>query len=98
MTPPTARPHWVVRVLHDRTVQIGLAIWILFSAAIPYLAQGVVPFDQPMFAASARRAFGGFHLSVLRRPRYGEGLSDAAHRQCLGAFLGLHVIWPHVTG
>jgi hypothetical protein len=50
--PPTARSNWLVRVLRDRTVQIGLAVWILFSAAIPYLAQGVVPFDQPMFAAT----------------------------------------------
>jgi hypothetical protein len=50
--PPTARGNWVVRVLRDRTVQIGLAVWVLFSAAIPYLAHGVVPFDQPMFAAT----------------------------------------------
>ena len=46
-TPPG---NWLVRILRDRTVQIGLAVWIGFSAAIPFLANGTIPFDQPMLA------------------------------------------------
>lgn len=49
---PAARPPsgWVKRTLSNRIVWIGLAVWIVFSAAIPLLAHGVIPFDQPMIA------------------------------------------------
>lgn len=32
-------------------VFLGLALWIIFSAAIPFLAHGNIPFDQPRLAA-----------------------------------------------
>jgi hypothetical protein len=33
--------------LRNRIVQTGIAVWIIFAAAIPLLAHGAVPFDQP---------------------------------------------------
>jgi hypothetical protein len=33
--------------LRNRIVQTGIAVWILFAVAIPFLAHGAVPFDQP---------------------------------------------------
>src|SRR5271167_2046419 len=52
IAPPSKPPtHWIKRALSDRIVWIGLAVWIVCSAAIPYLSQGVVPFSQPMLAA-----------------------------------------------
>ena len=56
ITPPAKPPsHWVKRMLSDRIVWIGLAVWVVFSAAIPYLAQGALPFNQPMLAALSYR-------------------------------------------
>ena len=58
VTAPPARPpssSWIKRTLSDRIVWIGLAVWVVFSAAIPYLAQGAIPFDQPMLAAMPYR-------------------------------------------
>src|ERR1700690_4340143 len=50
--PPAKPPSgWIKRTLSDRIVWTGLAVWVVFSAAIPYLAQGAVPFDQPMVSA-----------------------------------------------
>lgn len=34
-------------MLRDRTVRIGIAIWVLFSGALLYLTRGGIPFDQP---------------------------------------------------
>lgn len=48
---PKSGGNWLVRALRNRIVQIGLAVWILFSASIPFLAHGAIPFDQPMLAA-----------------------------------------------
>ncbi len=50
---PPAKPssNWIKPALSHRIVWIGLAVWIIFSAAIPLLAQGIIPFDQPMLAA-----------------------------------------------
>jgi hypothetical protein len=39
--------NWVKAALRNRIVQIGVATWIVFSAAIPFLAQGTIPFNQP---------------------------------------------------
>ena len=58
VTAPPAKPpssSWIKRTLSDRIVWIGLAVWVVFSAAIPYLAQGAIPFDQPMLAAMPYR-------------------------------------------
>jgi hypothetical protein len=57
VTAPPAKPssRWIKQVLSDRIVWIGLAVWVLFSAAIPYLAQGAIPFDQPMLATQPYR-------------------------------------------
>jgi hypothetical protein len=52
IAPPSKPPsHWIKRALSDRVVWIGLAVWIVFSATIPYLSQGIVPFNQPALAA-----------------------------------------------
>ena len=50
--PPAQGPRtgWLASILRDRFVQIGVAAWILFSIAIPLLANGTVPFDQPDLA------------------------------------------------
>src|SRR5580700_6915095 len=57
IVPPSKPPsHWIKRTLSDRIVWIGLAVWIVFSAAIPYLAEGAVPFDQPALAGLPYRA------------------------------------------
>ncbi len=50
--PPTiGKPQeWLGRIVRDRIVQIGIAAWIVFAAAIPFLARGIVPFDQPDLA------------------------------------------------
>jgi hypothetical protein len=40
----------LARIVRDRTVQVGLSAWIVFAAAIPFLAHGSVPFDQPWIA------------------------------------------------
>jgi hypothetical protein len=59
-TPPTSRAK--PSVFRNRIVQIGLLIWILFAAAIPFLAPGEIPFDQPMQAAMPYRARVGFEI------------------------------------
>jgi hypothetical protein len=51
----TPRGNWLVRVLRDRVAQVGLAVWLVFAAATPFLAHGVVPFEQPMLAAMSYR-------------------------------------------
>jgi hypothetical protein len=43
----TSRHNWVKSALGNRIVQIGLATWIAFSFAIPFLAHGTIPFNQP---------------------------------------------------
>lgn len=55
---PAAKPPsgWIKRTLNNRIVWIGLAVWVVFSAAIPHLTHGVIPFDQPMIAALPYRA------------------------------------------
>lgn len=58
--PPTSRAK--PSVLRSRIVQIGLLVWILFAAAIPFLAPGEIPFDQPMQAALPYRARVGFEI------------------------------------
>jgi hypothetical protein len=57
-TAPPAKPpsNWIKRTLSDRIVWIGLAVWAVFSAAIPYLAHEAIPFDQPALAALPYRA------------------------------------------
>jgi hypothetical protein len=54
--------NWLARILRDRTVQIGLAVWIGFAAAIPFLANGTIPFDQPMLAAMSYRTRVGIEI------------------------------------
>src|SRR5215469_5548456 len=44
------RAAWLAPILRDRIVQIGISAWILFSIAIPFLARGTIPFDQPDLA------------------------------------------------
>jgi hypothetical protein len=53
---PLKTPSGRTRALRDRTVWIGLTVWIVFAAAIPFLANGTVPFDQPMLASASYRA------------------------------------------
>jgi hypothetical protein len=48
--PEEPRTGWVASVMRDRVVQIGILAWIIFSIAIPFLAHGTVPFDQPDLA------------------------------------------------
>src|SRR5580693_825083 len=57
--PPSNR---VKRTLSNRIIWIGLAVWVVFSAAIPFLAQGAIPFDQPMIAALPYRARVGIEI------------------------------------
>jgi hypothetical protein len=45
--PGKNKTEWLITMLRNRIVQLGIAVWILFAAAIPFLAHGVVPFDQP---------------------------------------------------
>jgi hypothetical protein len=55
--PPRSRSsNWFIGLLRDRFVQLGIAIWVLFSAAIPFLARGTIPFDRPMVAGLSYRA------------------------------------------
>lgn len=49
-TPRLAPGDGLAQVTRNRTVRVGLAAWILFAAAIPFLAHGSVPFDQPLIA------------------------------------------------
>jgi hypothetical protein len=64
MIAPSAKPpsNWIKRTFSNRIVWIGLAVWVVFSAAIPYLAQGAIPFDQPMMAALPYRARVGIEV------------------------------------
>jgi hypothetical protein len=48
--PELSRRGWLAQILRDRIVQIGISAWILFSIAIPFLAHGTIPFDQPDLA------------------------------------------------
>jgi len=56
MPTPARKRRWPSRVFSNRIVQIGLAAWVGFSAAIPFLAHGTVPFNQPMLAGVPYRA------------------------------------------
>jgi hypothetical protein len=49
--PHTVDRSWLRRLLHDKFVWLGLAVWAVFSAAIPFLAHGSIPFDQPWLAS-----------------------------------------------
>ena len=49
-------------ILRSPVVWIGILIWIIFSAAIPPLTDGTVPFDQPMFAHMPYRARVGYEV------------------------------------
>lgn len=49
-------PNWFIALLRDRFVQLGIAVWIVFSAAVPLLAQGSIPFIRPMLAGLSYRA------------------------------------------
>jgi hypothetical protein len=49
-------------VFRNPVVWIGILIWITFSAAIPLLTGGTVPFDQPMFAHMPYRARVGYEV------------------------------------
>jgi hypothetical protein len=40
-------PAWLRRLLCDKFVWLGLAVWAGFAGAIPFLAHGTIPFDQP---------------------------------------------------
>jgi hypothetical protein len=63
IAPPAKPPsNWIKRTFSNPIVWIGLAVWVIFSAAIPYLAQGVIPFDQPMMAALPYRARVGIEI------------------------------------
>ena len=53
---PLQTPSGPASILGNRTVWIGLAVWIGFAAAIPFLAHGSIPFDQPMLASASYRA------------------------------------------
>jgi hypothetical protein len=53
MLDDTTRKNWVVLVIRDRTVQVGMAVWALFSAGILFLTRGGIPFDQPWAAAGS---------------------------------------------
>ncbi len=61
--PPRPRPK--ASLLRNRIVQIGLLVWILFAAAIPFLTKREVPFDQPMLAAMPYPARVGFEIFGL---------------------------------
>ncbi len=60
MTATTATParkrSWLATALRNRIVQLGLAVWVGFSAAIPLLASGALPFNQPMLAGLSYRS------------------------------------------
>jgi len=64
MIAPPAKPpsNWIKRTFSHRIVWIGLVVWVVFSAAIFYLAQGAIPFDQPMMAALPYRARVGIEI------------------------------------
>jgi len=47
---PISRGNWLSRILRDRIVELGLLVWVGFAAAIPFLAHGAIPFDQPALA------------------------------------------------
>jgi hypothetical protein len=47
------RRNWVVRAFRDRVVQIGVAVWIAFSVALPFLTHGIIPFNQPWVASAS---------------------------------------------
>lgn len=51
LMPHTVDRSWLRRLLHDKFVWLGLAVWAVFSAAIPFLAHGSIPFDQPWLAS-----------------------------------------------
>src|SRR6202047_4299067 len=53
---PPHKPHAKQSVRRNHIVQIGLLVWILFAAAIPFLAKGAIPFDQPMLRATPYQA------------------------------------------
>lgn len=48
---PAADSAWLRRLLRDRFVWLGVAVWAGFAAAIPFLAHGSIPFDQPWLAS-----------------------------------------------
>ena len=48
---PRPGGNWLARLMRERGVQIGVAVWVVFAAAIPLLAPGAVPFDQPWVAS-----------------------------------------------
>lgn len=50
-TQQTVDPAWLRRLLCDKFVWLGLAVWAVFAAAIPFLAHGTIPFDQPWLAS-----------------------------------------------
>jgi hypothetical protein len=51
LTPHTVDRAWLRGLLCDKFVWLGLAVWAVFSAAIPFLAHGSIPFDQPWLAS-----------------------------------------------
>ncbi|MGH9774822.1 MAG: hypothetical protein ACRD50_07725 [Candidatus Acidiferrales bacterium] len=54
--------NWFIAALRQPVVLLGIAVWILFSVAIPFLAQGVFPFDQVMPKAPYAVRVGSFIL------------------------------------
>jgi hypothetical protein len=55
---PSLQPsqgNWLKQLVRDRIVQIGIAAWVLFAAAIPFFTHGIVPFDQPWVATETYR-------------------------------------------
>jgi len=59
---PPHKSGWLITALRNRIVQLGIVVWILFAAAIPFLARGAVPFDQPGLAAMPYRTRVGFFV------------------------------------
>jgi hypothetical protein len=53
---PVKIPSHRASLRHNVIVWIGVAVWVAFAAAIPFLAHGNVPFNQPMLASIPYRA------------------------------------------
>lgn len=50
-TQHTVDPAWLRRLLSDKFVWLGLAVWAVFATAVSFLAHGTIPFDQPWLAS-----------------------------------------------
>jgi hypothetical protein len=60
--PVASKSRWLIAMLRNRIVQLGIAVWTLFAAAIPFLTHGVIPFDQPALSKMSYSTRIGFFI------------------------------------